>query len=74
MTHWGYEGPQAPEHWGSLDPGFTVCSNGREQSPIDLTGAERAALSEIVFDKRQGKVYTCGNASGRIGISVLHKN
>ncbi len=50
MTHWGYEGPQAPEHWGSLDPGFAVCSNGREQSPIDLTGAERKALSEIGFE------------------------
>jgi len=50
MTHWGYEGPQAPEHWSSLDPGFAVCSNGREQSPIDLTGAEREALSEIVFE------------------------
>ena len=50
QAHWGYEGAQAPEHWGSLDPGFAVCSDGREQSPIDLTGAERAALSEIVFE------------------------
>ena len=50
MTHWGYEGPQAPEHWSSLDPGFAVCGDGREQSPIDLTGAEREALSEIGFE------------------------
>ncbi|MCY3746345.1 MAG: carbonic anhydrase family protein [Acidobacteria bacterium] len=50
MTHWGYEGPQAPEHWSSLDPGFAVCGYGREQSPIDLTGAEREALSEIRFE------------------------
>ena len=27
-----------------------MCSNGREQSPIDLTGAEQRALSEIGFD------------------------
>jgi carbonic anhydrase len=39
-----------PEHWGSLDPGFSVCSSGSEQSPIDLTGAETEALSEIGFD------------------------
>ena len=26
----GYEGTHGPEHWGSLDPGFAVCSNGRE--------------------------------------------
>ena len=50
QPHWGYEGEHGPEHWGSLDPGFAVCSNGREQSPIDLTGAEPGALSEIVFE------------------------
>ena len=50
QAHWGYEGTHGPEHWGSLDPGFAVCSNGREQSPIDLTGAEPGALSEIAFD------------------------
>ncbi len=48
--HWGYGGGLGPDHWGSLDPGFAVCSNGREQSPIDLTGAEREALSEIGFE------------------------
>lgn len=50
QTHWGYEGAHGPEHWGSLDPGFAVCSDGREQSPIDLTGAEPGDLSEIVFE------------------------
>ena len=47
---WGYEGAHGPEYWGSLDPGFAVCGNGCEQSPIDLTGAEPRALSEIGFD------------------------
>ena len=50
QAHWGYEGTHGPDHWGSLDPGFAVCSDGREQSPIDLTGAEPGALSEIAFD------------------------
>lgn len=50
QPHWGYEGEYGPEHWGSLDPGFAVCNNGREQSPIDLTGAASEALSEIGFD------------------------
>ena len=50
QPHWGYEGEHGPEHWGSLDPGFAVCSNGREQSPIDLTGAEQEGLSEIIFE------------------------
>lgn len=50
QPHWGYEGAHGPEHWGSLDPAFAVCGNGREQSPIDLTGAEPGELSEIGFD------------------------
>ena len=50
QVHWGYEGTHGPEHWGSLDPGFALCSSGREQSPIDLTGAEPGDLSEIVFN------------------------
>ena len=29
QAHWGYEGTHGPKHWGSLDPGFAVCSNGR---------------------------------------------
>lgn len=49
-AHWGYEGAHSPDHWGSLDPGFAVCSGGREQSPIDLAGAEREVLSEIAFE------------------------
>ncbi len=50
QPHWGYEGTHGPSHWGALDPGFAACSDGREQSPIDLAGAERREQSEIVFD------------------------
>ena len=50
QTHWGYEGAHGPAHWGSVDPGFATCAEGRQQSPIDLAGAEQRDLSEIVFD------------------------
>lgn len=50
QTCWGYEGAHGPDHWGSLDPAFAACGDGREQSPIDLAGAERHDLSEIGFD------------------------
>lgn len=33
---WGYHGELGPEHWGSLDPSYALCSEGQEQSPIDL--------------------------------------
>lgn len=48
--HWGYQGELGPDHWGSLDPAFAVCTGGHEQSPIDLRGAAREGLSEIVFE------------------------
>ena len=35
---WSYSGATAPESWGSLAPEYAACSEGAEQSPIDLTG------------------------------------
>jgi carbonic anhydrase len=41
--HWGYAGEAGPEHWAALSPEFALCTEGREQSPIDLSGAEPVA-------------------------------
>jgi carbonic anhydrase len=35
-AEWGYEGDIGPEHWGDLSPDYATCSEGMEQSPIDL--------------------------------------
>lgn len=35
---WSYSGATAPESWSSLDSEYAPCSEGAEQSPIDLTG------------------------------------
>ncbi|CAK9323042.1 unnamed protein product [Citrullus colocynthis] len=31
-----YEGSHGPENWGSLNPNYATCSNGKSQSPIDI--------------------------------------
>jgi carbonic anhydrase len=36
---WAYDGKQGPLNWGHLDPAYKACSNGKEQSPIDIRGA-----------------------------------
>ena len=36
---WGYSGDNASEHWGTLDPSFTTCLVGQNQSPIDIDHA-----------------------------------
>jgi carbonic anhydrase len=45
--HWGYEGATGPEHWGDLSADFRTCAIGTQQSPINLTGAVKAALGDV---------------------------
>lgn len=33
---WSYEGETGPENWGELDPSYSSCINGNEQSPINI--------------------------------------
>lgn len=46
--HWGYSGPQGPDHWRELPEGAT-CGTGRHQSPIDIGDTVRAKLPAIEF-------------------------
>ncbi|HXZ78715.1 MAG TPA: carbonic anhydrase family protein [Terriglobales bacterium] len=48
--HWTYTGAEGPEHWGDLDPSFTTCKTGKEQSPIDIRNPQKASLPRIQFD------------------------
>jgi carbonic anhydrase len=33
-AHWGYEGEDGPEKWSELSPVYSLCSEGKNQSPI----------------------------------------
>jgi carbonic anhydrase len=33
---WSYAGEQGPSHWATLNPEFSLCGPGKEQSPINL--------------------------------------
>ena len=48
-VEWGYEGNIGPEHWGDLSPAYAMAKNGREQSPIDISGAAPQELQAIPF-------------------------
>ncbi|HEY3706989.1 MAG TPA: carbonic anhydrase family protein [Terracidiphilus sp.] len=55
--HWDYAGKYGPTNWGKLDPAFRACSNGKEQSPIDIRGAHlNKALQPIEFHYLAGGV------------------
>jgi carbonic anhydrase len=41
-VHWGYEYENGPASWGAMKSEWSLCANGRHQSPIDLgSSAER---------------------------------
>jgi carbonic anhydrase len=46
---WGYDGDEAPVHWGDLKPEFAICGTGHNQSPIDIGKTQRADLPPIEF-------------------------
>ena len=53
-TPWSYEGARGPEHWGDLDPEYAACKTGKEQSPVDIRGAQKADLPALRFEYRAG--------------------
>jgi len=56
-TPWDYEGKRGALVWGKLDPAYKVCSQGHEQSPIDIRGARlNSALQPIEFHYIAGPV------------------
>ncbi len=46
---WGYEGETGPEYWGTLSPEFAACSQGTQQSPVDVTGGVDAAIGDVAI-------------------------
>jgi carbonic anhydrase len=54
---WDYEGKRGALVWGKLDPTYKICSQGHEQSPIDIRGARLdKALQPIEFHYIAGPV------------------
>lgn len=52
--HWEYKGEHGPEHWSELAEQFSTCSEGKNQSPVNLVADLSAELPELVFDYAQG--------------------
>jgi carbonic anhydrase len=48
-AHWGYSGEHGPAEWGGMEPGFSACKLGKEQSPIDIRNATVGKLPSLDF-------------------------
>jgi len=53
-AQWGYSGAKGPVHWGELSPKFTACSQGKNQSPIDLGHFVESELAPIGIHYQAG--------------------
>lgn len=52
-THWGYTGHESPENWGNLSTDFSMCKDGKNQSPINISSSvsvESSNMQKIAFD------------------------
>lgn len=59
--HWGYEGEHGPEQWGHMSADFKACSEGKTQSPIDISNAQSEDLSDIQFNYKASKLNVINN-------------
>lgn len=73
-THWSYEGADGPEHWGDLDPAYAACRDGREQSPIDIRDAKKAALPALRFEYRSGPLKIINNGYTAVRVNYAAGN
>ncbi len=50
-THWGYTGHGNPSEWGELSEKYKMCSEGKNQSPINIVvkDSKDTDLKDIVF-------------------------
>lgn len=46
-SQWTYEGKEGPENWGKLNPEYTTCDTGHNQSPINIEETMHAVLKPL---------------------------
>lgn len=72
-TQWSYEGSNGPEHWGKLTQDFSLCSAGKEQSPINIQKAISAQHHELDLSFTQSRQEIVNNGHS-IQINVEQGN
>ena len=51
---WGYTGLEGPEYWWELDATYLLCSEGKNQSPVNLTAMIESVLPPIAINYQSG--------------------
>jgi carbonic anhydrase len=59
--NWDYGEAHGPSHWGDLNPEFTQCKMGHQQSPIDIRNPRKEALPAIQFNYKPSPLHIIDN-------------
>ncbi|PVD34587.1 hypothetical protein C0Q70_05863 [Pomacea canaliculata] len=65
---WDYNGISGPQFWGLMNPGWILCSKGRNQSPIDIDP------SSLLFDPSLTPLYIQGDEVRHMGKVLDQRN
>jgi len=52
--HWAYMGAVGPKHWSELNPKFGMCSEGKQQSPINIVPTKDTDLKPLDIQYKTG--------------------
>ena len=63
-AHWGYEAGSGPDDWGSMSAEWSLCAEGRRQSPIDLSTAAEIELPAAEIQIPNGEEVELLNRGG----------
>jgi carbonic anhydrase len=73
-TPWDYQGPSGPEHWGELDPDYSLCKTGRSQSPIDIRETLKTSLPVVRFEYHPGPLNIVNNGHTAVRVDYASGN
>lgn len=59
--HWGYTEDVAPKHWSELNPQFKMCSEGKQQSPINIVPTNDIELPALNLNYNTGSTSIVNN-------------
>lgn len=68
--HWSYEGGDGPKYWGDLAQDFALCSEGSEQSPINLDQEIAAYADPVQLFWNSGAEWTVANNGHTIQVNT----
>ncbi len=59
--HWGYMGDTGPSHWSEVSQEFYMCSEGKQQSPINVVATKDTDLKPLDLQYNTGALAIINN-------------